>query len=756
MADLPDVFVGAQHVAAHNDERAVINSLRNSLDNFRFPQATADEWMIENPVLLSGQPGYEQDTGKLKIGNGISSWAVLGYLTGAGGSALPNAPGVQSFSYDPTTAIITNPERGFLYYTETHYKGSTAGGDVVTVSRNDDFTGTNGSIPSSVNTEPANTPGSSVTIQNNAARFTTGATGSYNDSARLVTTLPQATADVTVSADITPTNLDEAYFGIVLRGASPGQGIGQSGYKFEVSSFGSAAIQRIAGYSGTPVGTSVSIPGFAAGVTVHVEASILGTTLTMRAWTGSTRPTTPTIQATDATYNAGYVGLILNAGSAAKSVTWTVDNWNATGTTTSAASGATGHVPLVASALATERSKGQSYLFRYYYIERYLNTDTIEQAYLDLLQADFNVARTAGMKMIIRFAYSDLYVDTYPYGDPDPTKNRVLAHISQLSSVINNNADVISVIEAGFIGIYGEWYYTKNFTSGTNPAAALSSQNIADRNAVLNALLNLDSRINILVRYVGTKATLFNSLTRPSDSALAARWDRVGFHNDALNADSTDYGTYGTFPYSAWTNSLVQSKAFLASETERVLYGGEIASNNVTYEALRAGFVTNHATFFNPSDFAGSMTTQGWTQANKEELARLLGYRLRLSTAQLPTSVVHGTDFTFKVTLVNEGFAAPIRNYLIYVDLVPSGGGGTVTTKALIAQSKRWVSGQAIILSTTVTAPEVPGNYSVYLRIVDPTPSLSTNPLYSIQLANPLIWDAATGRNSLTADITVS
>jgi hypothetical protein len=42
-------------------------------------RGTAAEWTTVNPVLLSGQAGYETDTGKEKVGDGLTVWNSLGY-----------------------------------------------------------------------------------------------------------------------------------------------------------------------------------------------------------------------------------------------------------------------------------------------------------------------------------------------------------------------------------------------------------------------------------------------------------------------------------------------------------------------------------------------------------------------------------------------------------------------------------------------------------------------------------------------------
>jgi len=47
---------------------------------------TSINWNRVNPTLSMGEPGYEIDTGKFKIGNGSDSWNSLDYVVGSGGS----------------------------------------------------------------------------------------------------------------------------------------------------------------------------------------------------------------------------------------------------------------------------------------------------------------------------------------------------------------------------------------------------------------------------------------------------------------------------------------------------------------------------------------------------------------------------------------------------------------------------------------------------------------------------------------------
>lgn len=46
---------------------------------FQFKRGKAKDWVKLNPVLLEGEPGFELDTGKLKIGDGHTAWNNLRY-----------------------------------------------------------------------------------------------------------------------------------------------------------------------------------------------------------------------------------------------------------------------------------------------------------------------------------------------------------------------------------------------------------------------------------------------------------------------------------------------------------------------------------------------------------------------------------------------------------------------------------------------------------------------------------------------------
>ena len=47
---------------------------------FKLKRGTAARWVELNPILDAGEPGFEYDTKKLKIGDGETAWNDLSYI----------------------------------------------------------------------------------------------------------------------------------------------------------------------------------------------------------------------------------------------------------------------------------------------------------------------------------------------------------------------------------------------------------------------------------------------------------------------------------------------------------------------------------------------------------------------------------------------------------------------------------------------------------------------------------------------------
>jgi hypothetical protein len=91
-----------------------------------------------------------------------------------------------------------------------------------------------------------------------------------------------------------------------------------------------------------------------------------------------------------------------------------------------------------------------------FYLAEFKN-DPISATQLAWFDTQAATVRRAGLKMIVRFAYTKSET-----GDDAPV-SRVLGHIDQLAPHLRANSDVIDVVQSGFVGAWGEGYFTQNF-----------------------------------------------------------------------------------------------------------------------------------------------------------------------------------------------------------------------------------------------------------------------------------------------------
>ena len=93
-----------------------------------FRRDTAANWTANNPVLSSGEPGFETDTGKLKIGDGTNSWSSLDYyrVTPRVESAITGYTGSTNNSNYQTLATELDPTKDVVCIDTAGWDGSTS------------------------------------------------------------------------------------------------------------------------------------------------------------------------------------------------------------------------------------------------------------------------------------------------------------------------------------------------------------------------------------------------------------------------------------------------------------------------------------------------------------------------------------------------------------------------------------------------------------------------------------------------------
>lgn len=80
------------------------------MTEIRVRRGTSEVAQANNLVLADGEPGWEKDTRTLKIGDGITPWADLLPVSGAGGSVgIVAEPGHEGFSFRVGSGPLPDP-----------------------------------------------------------------------------------------------------------------------------------------------------------------------------------------------------------------------------------------------------------------------------------------------------------------------------------------------------------------------------------------------------------------------------------------------------------------------------------------------------------------------------------------------------------------------------------------------------------------------------------------------------------------------
>jgi hypothetical protein len=86
-----------------------------------FRRGTAASWTAANPVLAAGEPAWESDTNKMKIGDGVTAWNALAYFGGTSGvSSLDGITGAVSLVAGANVTVTDNaPSAGKITIAST-------------------------------------------------------------------------------------------------------------------------------------------------------------------------------------------------------------------------------------------------------------------------------------------------------------------------------------------------------------------------------------------------------------------------------------------------------------------------------------------------------------------------------------------------------------------------------------------------------------------------------------------------------------
>jgi hypothetical protein len=403
---------------------------------------------------------------------------------------------------------------------------------------------------------------------------------------------------------------------------------------------------------------------------------------------------------------------------------------------------ASDYEPLNQTSLTNYRvNNSYTLILRVFYLDNFV-TSKISNSFLNSMKSDFMKIRAAGLKCVVRFAYSDDPSDA----QRDATKSKILSHINQLKPILQANSDVIAVVQAGFIGAWGEWYYTDHF--GMNPTA----NDYSNRKAVLESVLAAVPNRMVQVRTPKLKTMMYSttsalSLTQAFGNSSTAR---IGQHNDCFLASSSDEGTY--------TSNIAAEYAYLEQETKYLPMGGESCAVNAPRSECQTALSELkkfHWSYMNLDYYPGVIN--GFkTGTCFDDIQNHLGYRFEMIDGTFANSATIGGTISVKFKVNNTGFASPFNQRKAYI-ILKNVATGAEYTLPMTSDPRFWAAQTITNISENLTLPAsmTAGSYKLYLRLPDIDAVLAARPEYSIRMANDNMWNASNGTNDLQHIITV-
>lgn len=419
----------------------------------------------------------------------------------------------------------------------------------------------------------------------------------------------------------------------------------------------------------------------------------------------------------------------------------------------------------------------------YCYLDQF-QEGAISAEKLDAIQRGFDGLRGAGLKAVLRFAYEKSMEEK-----KGPALDTILKHLDQLAPVIRENADVIFVLQAGFVGAWGEWHSSANKLEADHANLAAVVKKLLE---VLPENRMTQVRVPKYKKWVLGEGFQVLDASRAFSPIPAAR---IGFHNDGFLAGKTCGGTWLEQPF--LSNPGNPEFDYMTAECPYVAVDGELFWSDIDgrvdgFKAAQRMRLHHYSSFSiahsysemegkplgidvwmkTPLDAAQATDAElpvsdGYFEDNEgrpiartefEYIRDHLGYRIELQEAAWPESARAGAPLKVGVSLINRGFSTLINPRSPYLALIDARNNVAWTHK-LETDPRGWQpftpgeSGYAPLIhkvaGEAALPPHLPpGTYLLGLWLPDEADSLREDARYAVRAANRDVpwWTAPGGK----------
>ena len=402
----------------------------------------------------------------------------------------------------------------------------------------------------------------------------------------------------------------------------------------------------------------------------------------------------------------------------------------------------------------------------YFYLTGFAGKELSEDAFATM-DTYFNKLRELGKKAVLRFAYETAFMGRAGSG---PTLEDVLRHMEQLKPFLAQNTDVIQVVQAGFIGAWGEWH---------SPFHGLEKTNDSKR-TILEKIVWMTPEN----RMVQVRVPEYKNLINKEDQS----YNRISFHDDfiVIKPHQWDGGMHEGTPY---FNQIVEESPYLIIDGE-LPWGtwsmnedpdnpeaGWVIDGKATARQLFLQHYTSLSAIHNykEKETKDKYSMMYWKETPVEEtflsenhmpvsdkyfknqdgspatrnvfdyIRDHLGYRLELQQLKINGNPAAGKEISLDLSLINRGFSTLFNEHPVYFVLIDEQNRITeFLTETNVHDFQPYqpkdpeckpllhaIKGQFIIPENLKT-----GKYRLGLWIPDGSERLKYNNRYAIRCAN--------------------
>jgi hypothetical protein len=311
------------------------------------------------------------------------------------------------------------------------------------------------------------------------------------------------------------------------------------------------------------------------------------------------------------------------------------------------------------------------------------------------------------------------------------------------------NADVINIVDTGFLGAWGEWHTSSNGNDNKNGRITIMTEVLK---AVPNTRMVMIRRPDFKREFECGTFTCKSNYVTSSNAFSKINISRIGHLNDCFLSSSDDVGTYGQSG-----TTIMEDKDYIGNETFFVPHGGEscaLVSDSLCPNALST-LTKLHTNYLNIDYFPGVINR--WkTDGCFNEIEKRLGYRFVLTSATFPDAILStSSTLSFSFSIRNDGFGHLFNPRPIYI-LLWKGSSfsfNNATITKINNDPRRWTAGLTHLVSvsipfSSITFP-IGSSISVGVWLPEAEGNLNTTSSYSVRFANVNTWDNVKGVNIL-------